>query len=732
MNAICPGKLVKCIVVVLLVYYVFLIIPASAIGEASTSMYVYIPPGGDKFNHEGVVSHSQTASYLVVTATQDNTSVNITDLDTTIGDPTGNSTAYPVIDTDDYDLSETDVRLNKGQSRTIKVSYIQKGPDKDGTFFHIKSDKPVIALTTTSEGTWQADFVPSINGTSKGYEFFIYLPKDKHSYSSGYDLAVFAYENNTNVTVYDITVNSIGMSLPGTGSESNITTSVNLSLENEKGFAMLSETNPELFFEADSINGTGNGVHAGCTYWVKASKPVTVQSAGTIGRDTKKAKDGGYFIPGYSTNPYRDGTGLASTFIAQLNLINDAAEVYLVNQNTINTSYVNISEWDGSNWNQISGSPFIVNKSELKIINETLYDNCFNEKGLVKINSTDENGNPMDISVFSGSYIEKGERKTGDISAFATGNEGYGGSTYTIFYVPPPGYEPFFDNTRYSHIYIYVHFKNTDIQVQAWNKSEKKWTTLPDGIYNDVDKNIVLDHRVTWDQWKNSPDLDYHRMRVLSSERCTVQVNNWHDNWASYVPGGTPPQFSGDISVKARHLTINAIPIPWIGYTFSITNDAIFDIGSELRDLSVVNSIPNSIDQSKLDWSISSNNWSCDFNSSLIHTCTPITNGTKCTWIKSLNAYKSINVTIYTYTDGSDTVFTFNQSVIDMDETITFNINAQLNKTYYDVTQIKSDIIIIPINAEAVNPYFGTVATRSGISGTIILNYLIPGAIVLY
>jgi len=706
-------------------------------------MYVYVPPGGDEFNHvdDGVrvKSDSKTASYLVVTATQDDTSVNITDLDTTIGDPTNkyspfnNSTAYPVIDTEDYDLSETIV-LDKGQSRTITVSYIVEGPDEDGTFFHIESDKPVIALATTSEGTWQADFVPSINGTSKGYEFFVYLPRDEKATDrpEGYDLAIFAYEDDTNVTVYDVSVNQTEVNLPDSGSESNLTTSVDLSLTTLRGSAMLNKTNPMLFFETNN----GNGIRAGHTYWIKATKPVTVQSAGTIGHNINTAKDGGYFIPGYSTNPYRDGTGLASTFIVQLNLWKEnaieTAEVYLINQNTSNTSYVNISEWNGSHWNLIPFSPFTVNKSDmLSIINNNSVK-YFQYTGLIKINSTDENNKSMDISVFAGSYLESGAVKTADISAFPTGNEGYGGSTDTIFYVPPPGYEPFFDKTRYSHIYIYIHFKNTDIQVQAWNKSEKNWTTLPDGIYNDVDKNIVLDHRVTWDQWKNSPDLDYHRMRVLSSERCTIQVNNWHDNWASYVPGGTPPQFSGDISVKTRHLTINTIPIPWIGYTFSITNDAIFDIGSELRDLSVINSIPNSIDQSKLDWSISSNNWSYDFNSSLNRTCTAIANGTKYTWTKSLNAYKTINATIYTYTDGSGTVFTFNQSIIDMDETITFNINAPLNKTYYDVTQIKSDILVIPINAEAVNPYFGTVATRSGISGTIVLNYLIPGAMVLY
>lgn len=718
----------KCIHMVLffLLIHLISITPAAAIGEASTSLYVFVPPGGR--------SSSNTSSYLVITATQDNTFVNITDLDTTIGDPTNrttpftNFTAYPMVDNNDYDLSE-EIRLNKGQSRIIKVSWMEDGPDNDGTLFHIEADKPVITLSTTSQARCQADFVPSINGTSKGKEFFVYLPNEK---SNGYDLAIFAYENDTSVNIYDISTNTSEMHEK---SDFNKTTIVNLSstVKIATDVILDNETNPELFFEAENYTG----VHAGHTYYVVASKPVTVQSAGTIGRNANNARDGGYFIPGYSENPYRDGTGLASTFIAQLNLYGNTTgyygetEVYLVNQNTLKTANVSIFEWNSTAWEEIPGSPFTVNESGMYIINENTTD-YFSKTGFIKIISEEQDGNPLDISVFATSWLESGSF-TADISSFTTGYTGYGGSKESIFYVPPPGKELFFNNSRYSHIFIYIHFNNTDVKVQGWNKTANNWTTVNNGIYNNLEKNIVIDHRITWYQWKNSPNnIDYHRIRVLSSERTTVQVNNWNDNWASYVPGGTPPELSARISIQSRYLTVNSIPAPRVRYSFDITNGAIGDIGSYLFDMSVTNTIPDGIDQRDIFWSIKSNmdgfkydsqTYPADLNKTMI------SNGTKYIWENSSNR---LNVTIYAYNDGSGTVFIFNKTTLEMNEVLSFSVNTPLNQTYYDGTNLKSGVMAINVKAEAENPFLGKVKVYAKLPGTIILYYISPGTIWLY
>ncbi|MBE9491585.1 MAG: hypothetical protein IMY70_01760 [Bacteroidetes bacterium] len=710
-----------------LLIYLLSITPAAAIGEASTSLYVFVPPGG--------ISSSHTASYLVITATQDNTFVKITDLDTTIGDPTNkstpftNSTAYPVVDNNDYDLSE-EIRLNKGQSRIIKVSWMETGPDNDGTFFHIEADKQVITLSTTSEGQWQADFVPSINGTSKGKEFFVYLPSDKNT--KGYDLAVFAYENDTSVTIYDISTDTSEMDEI---SDYNKTTIVNLSstVKIANDVILDNETKPELFFEAEN----SSGVHAGHTYYVVASKPVTVQSAGTIGRNAHDARDGGYFIPGYSENPYRDGTGLASTFIAQLNLYDDTTgyygetEVYLVNQNTIKTANVSIFEWNSTAWEEIPESPFTVKEFDIYIINENT-TNYFSKTGLIKIISEDQDGNPLDISVFATSWLEVSGSFTADISSFTTGDTGYGGSKESIFYVPPPGEEPFFNYSRYSHIFIYIHFNNTDVEVQAWDNNASNWTTLNNGIYNNLEKNIVIDHRITWDQWKNSTNIDYHRMRVLSSERTTVQVNNWNDNWATYVPGGTPPDFSSKISIQSRYLTVNSIPVPIVSYSFNITNGAIGNIGSNLFNLSVTNNIPDGIDQRNFIWSVKSNMDGFEYNSLSYPddlSVDTISNGTKYIWG---NSTYGINATVFAYNNGSGTVFIFNKSIIKKNEKLNFNINTLLNSTYYNGNPIQSGVMVINVKAQAENPFLGKVTAYAKLPGTIILCYISPGIILLY
>ena len=722
MQSACKKKCIYMVLFFLLTYFIS-ITPAVAIGEASTSLYVYVPPGGTGPSH--------TSSYLVITATQNNTFINITDLDRTIGDPSNKSTpfinltGYPIIDSSDYDLSEIIV-LNKGQSRTIKISNEDKGPDIDGAFFYIDADKPVIALSVTSEGARQADFVPSIEGTSKGKEFFVYLPSD--NFSKGYDLAVFAYENNTNVDIYDISTNTTQFDR---WTDLNKTTIVNFTSSTINATAILdNETNPELFLEANN----GTGVHAGHTYWVVASKPVTVQSAGTIGRKTHEARDGGSFVPGHSINPYRDGTGLASTFLVQMNLYKDnESELYLVNQNTKNAS-VHIYEWDYSNWVEIQDSPFILYKSELKIINEKTVD-YFKKSGLIKITSEDLNGNPLDISVFAASWLEFGS-STADISSFTTGDTGYGGSRESIFYVPPPGQEPFFKVgdtiISYSHIFVYIHFNNTNVEVQAWDKTANNWTTLDNGIYNDLEKNMVIDHRITSDQWNNYTNIiDYHRMRVLSSERTTVQVNNWNDNWASYVPGGTPPEFSVKISMQSRHLTVNSIPAPIVRYSFDITYGAIGDIGSDLFDLSVTNTIPDGIDQRNIFWSIKSNMGGFEYDSEiyLADSETQISNGTKYMWE---NSSSGLNVTAYAYNDSSGTVFVFNKTMIKMNEILSFSVNTPLNKTYYNGFDLKAGVMLINVKAEAENPFLGKVKAFAKLPGTIILYYISPGTIELY
>lgn len=703
---------------------VSLITQVSAIGEASTSLYVFVSP----------TDKDATTSYLVVTATQDQTTVNIIDLDTTIGDPTSQTDAYPVVDVNDPDLSET-VELNKGQSRAIKVSNHNYGPDSDGTYFHVDSDKPVIVLSTTNQGTWQADFVPSIDGTSKGREFFVYLPSQNPSFTKGYDLSVFAYDDNTTVIIRDVSVNPYDMNKEH-NIDLNHTTEVNLKSNDIVASGVLGTTNPQLFMEASN----NNGVYGGYTYHVIASKPVTVQSAGTIGHKTHEARDGGSFVPGVSNNPYLDGTGLASEFLVQMNLYGgDEAELSLVNQNTTHTANVSIYEYIDDHWYEIGESPLCVNPSDLV----TLTGNgIFIDTGIVKVISKDLNGNAMDISVFAATWLETGGYTTSDVSSFATGSTGYGGSKETIFYVPPPASENFFGGV-YSHIFVYAYFESTTVNVQAWDTNTNNWTTIQ--VYNNLSKHMIIDHRITQNQWQHSPGgINFHKMRVLSTERTTVQINNWNDNWACYVPGGTPPEFIANINIKTRYLIVPAYPNSKISYNFDIINRAFGDIGCNLYNLSVTNTLPDGIDQTVLEWTIISTilvtHEIIESNVTVIKkipiitnlssssdnfTSVSITNGTKYTWTGNLT------VNVYAYDDGT-TKMVFDKNVIEMDETLTFNVKTTLNNNYVNGDKIKSCVMIIDLKAQAENPFIGRIYAKTKLLGTLVISELKKGYICLY
>jgi len=753
------------IILMLLIYCIFLITPCAAIGEASMSLYVYVPPGGSNEGCSGGCGGGHhdinSATYIIVTATQDDTVVNIIDLDATIGDPTNKSSidaVYPVVDGYDVDLSEYDVHLDMGQSRVIKVSYNGDSglPDIDGTYFHVSANKPVTVYTGTAVGKSQADFVPSNHGTMIGNSFFVYLPD---CYENEYDLAVFAYEDNTTVLVYDISSNRtlVEMNDP---SQLNATTSVDFSsavlIANKTLCPITPSTDrlPVLYRQA--LNG--NGIEGGYTYLITADKNISVASVGTLNDDIKGCKssgDGAYFVPGISDNPYRSGTGLAHTFYMQLNgqIYNCMwdnkyeNEIYLINYNSTDTAYVTMEEFNPSTciWEKIPGedgtpngnfnvsnSSILYTKTSSQVISDSRTPR-FKYQGLVRITSNDVSGNPMDISVFSGVSFKHQcgmiKKIPGDVAAFSSGNTGYGGSKEAILYIPPPVYQTLFSE-EYTHVYIYIHHNNTNLTIQSWNEILNKWDTENNIEYTNIIKDQIIDYRINPERYNDGQD----KLRILSSERTTVQVSNWKNNWASYVPGGTPPEFSTRLSIHNRYLTINTIPASRIGYSFDVTNGAIGNIGSELYDLSVINTIPDGINQNDIYWSVCSNTGSVTYDSSsadLVSSQSLIDTdkGIEYVWE---NASDNIKVTIYTYNNGSGTIFTLDKGVIQKDETLTITLCTLLNETYYDGTLIRSGPMVVNVSAKAENPFLGDMLTYAKPSGTIILNYLTPGSIQLY
>jgi len=765
MSSIHVKKIVRNIILILLIYQISLITPSAAIGEASMSLYVYVPPGESSDGCDiGYIGgyHDISATYIIVTATLDDTVVDIIDLDTTIGDPTNNSSAHPVVDKSDVDLSEYNVHLDMGQSRVIKVSYAgySGAPDSDGTYFHVSATKPVTVYTGTAVGKGQADFVPSNNGTMIGHSFFVYLPDCYEKY----DLAVFAYEDNTNVSVFNISPNQTLVKMDDP-SQLNATTSIDFSsailITNETLCPITPSTYspPMLYCQALKDDGI-EGIEGGYTYMITADKNISVASVGTLNDNSngcKSGRDGAYFVPGISVNPYRFGTGLAHTFYMQLNgpvsgnMLNNKYEneIYLINYNSKDTAYVTIEEYNHleCKWEPMpdeAGNPngkFNVSNSSTLYANTSSQDvgilsiPKFNYQGLVRITSNDSSGNPMDISVFSGVSFRHDcglfKKIPGDIAAFSSGDTGYGGSKETILYIPPPVYQTLFSE-KYTHAYIYIYHNNTNLTIQSWN--DNQWQTVSLGEYTDLSKDQIIDYRIDDEQWEFGKDgddrfgWDFHKLRVLSTKSTTVQVSNWKNNWASYVPGGTVPQFTARVTDYNRHLTINTMPAQKVSYSFEVDNAAIGTVGSNLIDLSVINMIPDGIDQTNIYWSVSSNMGGFECDSLTNKNQSTINNGTKYVWKDDA---KDIEVTAYAYNNGSGTIITFNRSGILKSEVLAFNVYTQLNDTYSNGQKIHPGIMIIGVGAEAENPFLG-LSSSIPLPPTIILSYLTYGEMSLY
>jgi hypothetical protein len=158
--------------------------PARAVGEASTKFGVFAPAS----------AVSTRDSAVIVTALQDGTVVDIVD-DGADGD------------TDDTHLGIT---LSKGQSYIV---YIWEGAinddgsrttttpmKKDGDYFVITSNKPVIVGDMTVNTDWEHDFLPADNRRMTGTSFYLYRQLGLNTAALTNDvLDVFAYGDNTTI-----------------------------------------------------------------------------------------------------------------------------------------------------------------------------------------------------------------------------------------------------------------------------------------------------------------------------------------------------------------------------------------------------------------------------------------------------------------------------------------------------------------------------------------------------
>jgi len=245
----------------LLIFIVsFSVSNARATGEPSTYFNIYLSPNNDRVKRDVC---------LIVTALYDSTSFEIID-DGEDGD-TDDSVSGVLMAGQSYVLYIRDNGVNDDADRASNGVLKQ-----DGDYLIVKSNKLVYASQSTNSD-WQHDWIPATNKTGVGQKFIVYAPKTS---SSKRDINVFAYENNTEVTVKKI----------------SLSTTTNTGYTDVDYFSRDIVIQKNLDVGEDLIYKNSEGrnlMSSGETYLIETNKAVTVQYGALYGNE----RDGGGYVP---------------------------------------------------------------------------------------------------------------------------------------------------------------------------------------------------------------------------------------------------------------------------------------------------------------------------------------------------------------------------------------------------------------------------------------------------
>lgn len=460
---------------------------AYAVGDASTSFQIFVPPNNDNVGRDVALVVTNTSPYEA--------NVNIVD-DGADGD------------TDDSAVK----KLARGQSY---VAYIKNGTvnddaggKQDGDYFLVTSDQPVVVQMATNSD-WQWDFVPAENKTMRGQSFFIYSPPTTFSQR---DVNLVAYEDDTEVFVLDITT---------TPSTTTGTTSVSLDAPKE----VLKTT---LNAGEDLIGRKNLGIDIldpGRTYWIRSSKGVTCQYGSLVGN----GRDGGGFVP--SKNGFASGEEFYF-FIPEDS--SDEREVRIVSFNDANA--VQFAGWNSAQrrWDSIGNYNLNRFGHADWVENGTNY-------AVYRLLCTPG----KKVSVFTASWLEaKGLSGTKDIASFASSESGYGAGKEFLVYVPQPGTE---NNVKIDgkaignagHLYLFGHVNNTTYEVvdaDTQGTLYKRTGTIQKDKYVDVRMSDAEFTALNKPAQGKRPYL-----KVTTNHLITTMVSNHNDNWMTFVPSAVLP-----------------------------------------------------------------------------------------------------------------------------------------------------------------------------------------------
>ncbi|MFT7582215.1 MAG: hypothetical protein ACI9MR_003897, partial [Myxococcota bacterium] len=496
--------------------------PAAAIGDAANRFSVFVPPNN---------SSSSRRSILIVTSVSPHSNtVEIID-DNTDGD-------------DDDSVTTT---LERGESYILKMAdgavNDDTGGKHDGDFFRIVADYPVVVQMAT-HSNWQHDWVPGEGYSARATSFFVYAPPTS---GADNDINVYAYEDDTRVSITQVSTQA----RTGGGK-----TTIDLA----GGVPVLDIT---LQLGGD-LNVRENGLgldmlDPGQTYWVRASKGVTVQY-GHLGQVNggNQARDGAGFVPSangssagslfYFAVPHNPGR--ESEKELRVVCMDDATTVTLHGTTATATGWTLIGERavdDGGHVDWVGASDAAFRVQDLyRLTVDPPWHRC---------------------SVFEGNWMETGSFGTSD---FASAVSGHGGSNLDhrfTTYLGPPGRQ---DNVRHpegeqtnatatsggyqSHLYVFGATNGTAVTVRDVDTDgdifDHTFNVDADGYYD-----VVVD-RSTYIAMSSEGRRPY--VKVSASHPIVILNGNFNDNWMAFFYSVLPQTPTTTCTVDTDSLTCGA------------------------------------------------------------------------------------------------------------------------------------------------------------------------------
>ncbi len=472
-------------------------------GEPSTYFNVYVPPNNEPL---------QRNVAFILTAVSDSTYFSIIDDD---------------MDGDDDDSVEG--MLMAGQSYILYMKdnginddalYASGGQlARNGDYYIVHSNKLIYASMST-DSDWQHDFVPAVNKKSVGQKFIVYAPKVS---SSRRDLNVFAYEENTTVSIYKIST-----------APTTQTGYTNVDMDNRQLVVQrtLDPGQDIIYYFTDGRDA----MEAGSTYLIESNKDVSVQYGALWGN----ARDGGAYVPSsngsgsgelfYFAVPYQS----AGEQEIRVFSWDDDNEVILERYD--NGQWVEMESWnlgrlDPADW---------VGKQHGNVTYPTVF----------RVSCTPGKR----VSVMEANWMETGSTNTSDMATMLSSENGTSSGKEFIAYMLPPSLQnnvvnPFtgeFFTGSISHFYLFAGNNNTTVSV----KDARTNGSVINRTYH-IEAGRYADAYFTMDEWKSiyngtgtpsGPERPY--VIIEATENIAVLSTNFNDNWMTYFGSSLPQDFT--------------------------------------------------------------------------------------------------------------------------------------------------------------------------------------------